>query len=69
MHGRNTFSKKINGINRKASRRPKPQIVVAPVSEIPSSADIGDWRITQDEDGSLILYNFETGNRIVLATP
>lgn len=60
MNTRKTFAKKINRIRKQAAKRPIP-------TETAGAMDIGSWRITEDDSGSLIIYNFETGSKIVLA--
>lgn len=63
MNGkRNSLSNQLKKLNRRTAKR-----VVTP-PDIHSKLDVGDWRITQDSDGSLILYNFETGAKVQLAS-
>lgn len=69
MHGKNSFNKRLNRVNRRSVK--KATITPGESTSIPSNTatDVGNWRITEDSDGSLILYNFETGNKIILARP
>lgn len=69
MNGKKTFTKKLNKIQRTSARKTNKTVVDSSPAEVSNSTDIGDWRITQDEDGSLILYNFATGNKVVIARP
>lgn len=69
MHGKRTLNKELSKINRKASKRPSSTSsnVANPLGITENGVDIGDWRLTQDEDGSLIIYNFVSGSKIILA--
>lgn len=57
MNGRNSFRKNFRKVQRSGNRK---SIAAASNAEF-VNVDIGDWRITQDVDGSLILYNVMTG--------
>lgn len=69
MNGKKTLNKELSRMNRRAvkSKSASSSIGVEPLSE--NGVDVGDWRITQDEDGALIIYNFITGSKILLARP
>ena len=67
MQGKITFGKKINRLQRRANKASTPTIPME--LPIPQGIDIGNWRIAQHEDGSLIIYNFETGSSVTIAQP
>lgn len=57
MNGRNTFRKNFRKVQRSGNKKSVASATNASFINL----DIGDWRITQDVDGSLILYNVATG--------
>lgn len=69
MHGKKTLNKELSKISRRAVKNKSaiPPNVVEPLSA--NGVDVGDWRITQDDDGALIIYNFVSGSKIILARP
>lgn len=71
MHGKNSFPKKIGRLERRTAKKSKPLLSDGskPVVKQTDSVDVGNWRITEDEDGSLILYQFETGSKVIIARP
>lgn len=66
MH-KQSFKQKLAGIQRQAARVPVSAPVPAPVNG--AMVDIGDWALTQDEDGSLVIYNTISGSKVILARP
>lgn len=69
MHGKKTLNKELSRMNRRAvkGKTVAASNEVEPLSE--HGVDVGDWRITQDDDGALIIYNFVSGSKIILARP
>lgn len=59
MNGKNTFRKSFKRVQRSSNKKS----VAAATNATFINIDLGDWRITQDEDGSLILYNLVTGTK------
>lgn len=66
MHGKSNMTRRVTPAQLERNRR-TPSITTIPPPT--PQVDVGDWAIAQDEDGSLILHNVMTGNRIVIARP
>lgn len=66
MYSKPTLKKKLAAMQREAS---KGGPVSSPAAPNGAMVDIGDWALAQDQDGSLIIYNVTTGNKVILARP
>lgn len=70
MNAKPSLKKKLAQSHRQAvAAQYAPARTQSPAQAFTHMLDVGDWSIAQDEDGSLIIYNVFTGNKVILARP